>query len=353
MIRVLASVLLVAVAVGANAHDQGQGQQLTFFTIGSGDVTGGYFSVARAICDSINQAENGKLRCSPDPSSGSLYNLSMLKKGELDFALVQSDWQRLAYEGRDIYSDYAAMPNLRSVMGLYPETITVIVSAESGIARPAGLIGKRVDIGPPSSGRYASISRLLEVLDYKLSDFKSTFGFTQARAIDELCAGHIDATIFIVGHPNKNVARAMDECGARMISFDGPLIETSLGAATDYQKILIPWRTYPDLAPDVNSYAVFSTIVTRADTDPELVETFVVRTLENLDDLSIASTVLAGVTVEGLRSNGLTAPLHPGAERAYSAANSKVKGVRRDTQTVSPEAIMKMPPEATMPPGPQ
>jgi len=317
MIRALASVLCVALAASA------QGQQLTFFTIGSGEVTGGYYSAARAICSTINHTDNSKLRCSPDPSSGSLYNLSMLKKGELDFALVQSDWQRLAYEGTDIFSDYAAMPSLRSVMGLYPETITIIVGAESGINKPADLIGKRIDMGPLSSGRFASISRLFELLDIKSADFKHLFGFTQARAIDELCDGYIDATVFIVGHPNSNVARALSECGARMISFDGPVIETSLGAATDYEKILIPWTTYPDLAVNVNSYAVFSTIVTRTDVDPGLVETFVARTLENLEDLSEISAVLTGLTMEGLRTNGLTAPLHPGAERAYAATNGK------------------------------
>ena len=73
----------------------------------------------------------------------------------------------------------------------------------------------------------------------------------------------------------------------------------------------------------MNSYAVFSTIVTRADVDPELVETFVARTIENIEDLPKTSAVLTGLTVEGLRTNGLTAPLHPGAERAYATTSRK------------------------------
>jgi TRAP transporter TAXI family solute receptor len=318
VIRTFATVFLfLAFAAGA------QDRQLTFFTVGSGDVTGGYFSAARAICTTINHTENGRLRCSPDPTSGSLYNLSMLNKRELDFALVQSDWQRFAYEGMDIYSGRAAMPTLRSVMGLYPETITIIARAESGIERPADLVGKSVDMGPPSSGRFASISRLFELFDFKLSDFESVFGFTQARAIDELCAGNLDAAVLIVGHPNSNVARALEECGAQLIPFDNQLIEQTLGAATDYQKLTIPLTSYPELAADVSSYAVFSTIVTRADVDTKLVEIFVTRILENLDDLSNTSAVLSGLSTEGLRNNGLTAPLHPGAELAYSAFKAK------------------------------
>ena len=320
MIRALVTVILIFITFAAGARDQ----QLLFFTVGSGDVTGGYFSAAQAICTTINYAENGKVHCSPDPSSGSLYNLSMLKKGELDFALVQSDWHRYAYEGKDIFSGQAAMTGLRSVMGLYPEAITIIVSAESGINSLADLIGKRIDMGFPSSGRFASITRLFELLDIESSDFKGVFGFTQGRAIDELCANHIDATVLIVGHPNSNVSRAMSECGAKMISFDGPVIETSLGAATDYQKAVVTSTTYPALESDIISYAVYSTIVTRADVAPELVDIFVTQTLENLENLSMESDILAGLTVEGLRTNGLTAPLHPGAEQAFNAISAKV-----------------------------
>jgi TRAP transporter TAXI family solute receptor len=207
-------------------------------------------------------------------------------------------------------------------MGLYPETITLMVTEESGIRWPSDLLGKRIDMGLPSSGRFASISRLFELLGIQSSDFKGVFGFTQNRAIDELCQNTIDATLFIAGHPNSNVARAIRECRVRLIPFEGPGIEEALATSADYQKTRIPWGTYPELPSAIISYAVYSTVVTRADVDPALVETVVTRTLENLDALSVSSPVLAGITADGLRNNGLTAPLHPGAERAYSGFNS-------------------------------
>ena len=312
MKRLFVTVFFLTAVASAQARD------LLFFTVGSGDVTGGYFSAARAICNSINHAEHGRVRCSPDPSSGSLYNLSMLDKRELDFAMVQSDWQVQAFVGTGRFSGSRAMPDLRTVMGLYPETITFIVAADSGITGLADLAGKRVDMGPPSSTRFASMSRLLALLKIDPADFHSVLGFTQDRAIDELCAGNVDATLFIVGHPNNNVARAMKECHAIMVSLDGAAVKAGLGEALEYRRILIPADTYPDLNTDVNSYAVYATVVTRADTSPKLVETFVTRTLQSLEALAKASEVLDGLTEAGLRVNGLAAPLHPGAERAYS-----------------------------------
>jgi TRAP-type uncharacterized transport system substrate-binding protein len=73
-------------------------ETLRLFTIGAGDVSGGYYASAQAICEVINRAERGRLRCSPDPTQGSIYNLHALRKEQLDFAIVQSDWHRAAFE---------------------------------------------------------------------------------------------------------------------------------------------------------------------------------------------------------------------------------------------------------------
>jgi len=99
-------------------------QDLRLFSVGAGDVEGGYYSAARAICDAVNRAERGRLRCSPEPTSGSLYNLAALADGQLDFALVQSDWHKHAIEGGSIFATRGAMANLRSVMSLYPSRST-------------------------------------------------------------------------------------------------------------------------------------------------------------------------------------------------------------------------------------
>ena len=109
MLRALLLALMLAAPAAA--------QELRLFTVGAGEVGGGYYAAANAICDRVNRKEVGRLRCSPEATSGSLYNLAALRNGQLDFALVQSDWQRAAYEGTDAFATAGPMTDLRSVMG--------------------------------------------------------------------------------------------------------------------------------------------------------------------------------------------------------------------------------------------
>src|SRR5262245_50930544 len=77
-------------------------QDLQFLSVGSGNLDGGYFTATRAICEVLNRAERGRLRCSPESTPGSLYNLVALENGQIDFALVQSDLHKHAFNGTSI-----------------------------------------------------------------------------------------------------------------------------------------------------------------------------------------------------------------------------------------------------------
>jgi uncharacterized protein len=307
--------LLVALSLTAPAA----AQELRLFTVGSGEVSGGYYATAKAICDRLNRKETGRLRCSPEATSGSLYNLTALRDGQLDFALVQSDWQRSAYKGTDGFADTGPMTDLRSVMALYPESITVLARSDAGIADLQGLFGKRVDIGHPASGRHATVSRLVAAIGAEPLDFAALLELPAGAAIDELCAGRIDATILILGHPNAGTAHALADCDAVLIPVDGPGISEALGKSPDYFPTLIPISAYPGLKAPVPTFAVTATLVTRAGTDPEEVGAIVTETLQGLPELAIAAPILAGLDPARMETRGLTAPLHDAARAAFTA----------------------------------
>jgi TRAP transporter TAXI family solute receptor len=293
---------------------------MQLFTVGSGDIGGSYYAAAGALCANLNRNASGALRCSPEPTSGSLYNLTMLGEGELDFAFAQSDWQQIAYEGGGPLARGAPMTGLRSVMALYPEMITVLARRDAGIAGTADLLGKRIDIGQPGSGRNASLSRLLAALDIDRTDFADLAELPSASALDELCAGRIDASILIVGHPNDTVTRVLTECDVELVPITGPLVTEALTTMGELQPTTIPAGSYPRLESDVQTYAVIATIVTDVHADPAIVRSFVAAALADLPELAARAPVLAGMTPETMRSEGLTAPLHPGAEAAFDAA---------------------------------
>src|SRR5262249_3203609 len=79
---------------GAQARDE------IFASIGTGQLNGVYYPVGKAICQIVNRdLDTYGVRCSPEATPGSVYNIGALKSGELEFAIVQSDVQFAAYHG--------------------------------------------------------------------------------------------------------------------------------------------------------------------------------------------------------------------------------------------------------------
>lgn len=316
----LAALATLAVLAASAAPAAAQFQPgLRLFSLGSAGVEGAYHAVARAICDKVNRAEPGRLRCSPEPTSGSLYNLAALREGQLDFALVQSDWQKHALEGTSAFAARGPDIRLRAVMSLHPEPFTVLARAEAGIPDLYNLVGKRVDIGHPSSGRQATMRAVMAAMGIDEGAFAETFELQSGAAVDALCAGQIDATVLIVGHPNAAVRRALETCDAVMVPLAGPEIDALVAENDDFSRIFIPIQAYRALRGDVQTFAVTATLVTHAGAAPDIVEALVRHTLGNLDRLRQSQPILANLDPEAMRRNGLTAPLHPAAAAAFDA----------------------------------
>jgi TRAP transporter TAXI family solute receptor len=313
MLRFLLAVMALAAPNLASAQD------FRLFTVGSGEVGGGYYAAATAICDRVNRAEVGKLRCSPEATPGSFYNLAALHDRQIDFALVQSDWQSFAYKGTEGFAKSGPMTDLRSVMSLYPEAITVLARGTAGITTFRDLLGKRIDIGHPASGRHATVSRLIGLLGAKPEDFAAVLELPNGAAVDELCAGRIDATILILGHPNSTTAHALKDCGAVLIPIDDPALVEALRQSSDYVPGVVPMSAYPGMTHDIPTFAVTATLVTLADTDPEEVTALVSETLQALPELAITTPILAKMNPSDMQTRGLTAPLHDGAKAAFAA----------------------------------
>ena len=292
---------------------------LRLFTIGSGDLSGGYFATARAICKAFNASDDSLRRCTPEPTVGSIYNLSVLRSGELDFALVQSDWQRAAYEGSGLFSEFGPMRDLRSVISLYPETVTILASPNSGIEKSADLAGKTVDIGRPSSGTNATVRNMLRQMGLGIDFFGDVREYEDGYSISELCADRIDASIFVVGHPNDIVSSILESCDASIIPLAGPNVDRLHDEKKDYQKVLIDLGLYGIDKQGVDSLAVVATLVTRAAVDNDLVADLVQAIRANMDELTGSVPLLRNLDWHVSSGRGLTAPQHPGAAKALSA----------------------------------
>ncbi|MGL1835059.1 TAXI family TRAP transporter solute-binding subunit [Rhodocyclaceae bacterium SMB388] len=283
-------------------------------TFGSGPLGGAYYEAAKSICAEFNVDAAGMQRCSPDPTPGSLYNLAALRRGDLDFAIVQSDLQRDAVYTERFSLRGAGGGALSSVISLYSEAFTILARQEAQVRDLEDLRGLRVDRGPLNSGRRPTVERLFAALGLSETDFEELSGITTSVALDELCDGRLDAVILVIGHPNAAVARTLENCEVDVVGATGPAIRDFLSENPVFIPGTIPSSAYPDLDEDVPTFSVLATVLTRNDVPDALVSAFTRSLLDMRNSLPQAGPADTGGQ---WWAGGLTAPLHPAARGVF------------------------------------
>ena len=82
-------------------------------------------------------------------------NVNLLKSGEIEFGVAQSDVQFNATKGQGQFQKDGDMGDLRAVFALHPEPFTVVARKEANIAKFEDFKGKRFNVGNPGSGTLA------------------------------------------------------------------------------------------------------------------------------------------------------------------------------------------------------
>lgn len=309
---VATAVFWVACSVQAETKDP------RFITIGTGGVTGVYYPAGIAICRLVNRArkENG-IRCSVDSTSGSIYNLNALRDGELDLAIVQSDWQYHAYTGTSVFKGRGPFKGLRSVLSLHSEPLTIVARRDSGIRKFADLKGKRVNIGAPGSGQQATLEVLMHQMGWTMNDFAQVSEIKPSEQSQALCDNRIDAFVYTVGHPSGAIKEATSSCDSVLVTVDNPAVRALVRESPYYSAAIIPGGMYRGNPKDVKTFGVRATLVTRADVPDEVIYSVVKAIFENFEEFKEQHPAFEHLEKKAMVSEGLSAPLHAGALHYY------------------------------------
>ena len=294
-----------------------------FIAIGTGGPTGVYLAAGNAICRLVHKeaAEGRKkgrkhgLRCSAPSTNGSTYNIAEILAEELDFGMVQSDWQYHAYNCSS--KSVACFKKLRSVFSVHGEPFHLIVSKDSGIQRWSDLKGKRVNIGNPGSGHRGTMEILMAAHGLKISDFGRASELDSTSQSQALCDGTTDAFGFTIGVPNAGVTLVTDGCDARILNLNGKVERGLVKANPYYAFSKIPRGTYRTGKKDVTTFGVVATLVTSEDVAEMDVYELVRATMENIYDFRRLHPAFADLDPRRMITDGLSALLHKGAIRYY------------------------------------
>ena len=289
-----------------------------YVTIGTGGVTGVYYPAGGAICRLVNRGRKDHgIRCSVESTGGSIYNLNAISQGELDLGVAQSDWHHNAYFGKGVFSSQGPNEKLRSVFSLHSDPFTVVARADAGIKTFDDLLGKRVNIGNPGSGMRATMEEVMKVKGWTRENFKLVSELKASEQSQALCDNKIDAMVFAAGHPNGSIQEVVSTCDTRLIPVEGPKIDALIKNNSYYAAAVIPGGMYQNNPNDIKTFGVKATFVSSADVDTDMVYQIVKAVFENFDSFKTLHFVFATLKKEDMISDGLTAPLHKGAEKYY------------------------------------
>ncbi|MGI9413764.1 MAG: TAXI family TRAP transporter solute-binding subunit [Hyphomicrobiales bacterium] len=311
----LAAVSAAMIAV-SGAPGPAEAEQ-KFIRIGTGGVTGVYYPTGGAICRLVNQArkEHG-FRCWVESTNGSIDNIEAVRSGDLDFGVVQSDWQFHAYRGSSGFDDKGAFEGLRSVFSIYPEPVTIVARKDAAVETIADLKGKRLSIGNPGSGARGTWDVLEKALGWERSDLKKVLELPAADSGDALCGNEIDAYFWLVGHPSALTEETLTSCGSNLVQVTGEWVDTLVAANPFYRKSTIIAGMYTNMEP-ITSFGVSATFVTSSAVPDDAVYTVVKAVVGNIEAFRLLHPAFAGLDPAQMIKEGLTAPLHDGAVKAY------------------------------------
>jgi|TARA_B100000287_G_scaffold98198_1_gene90251 hypothetical protein len=289
-----------------------------FVSIGTGGVTGVYYPTGGAICRLVNKdRKTHGIRCSAESTGGSVYNINTVRAGELEFGVAQSDWQYHAYRGTSKFEDKGAFTELRAVFSVHPEPFTLIVRKGSGITSFEGLKGKKVNVGNPGSGQRATMEVVMEAFGMKMSDFSLAAELKGSEMAQAICDNKIEAMIYTVGHPAAAVTQASSSCDVELVSVTGAPIDKLVADNSFYRVASVPGGMYAGSPNETTTFGVGATVITSTAVPEEVVYTVVKAVFDNFADFKKLHPAFANLKEDQMISDGLSAPLHPGALKYY------------------------------------
>ena len=300
----LAGICLSAAATAAPAP----------IVIGAGPVAGFAFPLGGEICRLYEGVAKDKAQCTVASTDGSVENINRLKSGELGLAIVQSDLAADAVSASGSFAGGMPFTDLRSIVGFYPQVLTVLVKADGDVKSADDLKGKRVAVGAPGVPE-PMFADFLEGLGWSKADLGGIVEMPRTEQIAALCGGKIAAVAVTAPHPNGFVREALAACHVAVLDL-GPAADATVSAHPAYSAAKLDLSLYAGQTGAVQSFGPRAVLVTTAKLDDATVERLLTGITKHLDDLKKAHPAFASMDTAAIASpNGLGAERHPAAAK--------------------------------------
>jgi len=284
-----------------------------FVDIVTGGTAGTYFPLGGALAEIFNESIEG-VNATSQAGGASIANINLLKEGKVELAFIQNDAAYYAEQGLEVFEDNK-FDDIRGLATLFAET-TQIVSLDSNLKTLADLKNKKVAIGSIGSINVANCRQMFDSIGLDIDkDIKSQF-LTFADSSSSLKDGNVDASIIVAGIPTAAVQDVAAQHKISLVALTDETAEELIADYPFYTKAIVPANTYNGQTEDVVTLNVKAMLAVHKDLDEELVYNMLKALYENTDRMIATHPVGKFITKE-TALEGMSVPLHSGAERYY------------------------------------
>lgn len=290
-----------------------------FITVLTGPTSGIYFPIGGAFSKVIGEM-GYKTSATATGATGENINAILTGKGEM--AIAMSDSVIQAVEGFGAYEGKPKATDLRVMMGLWPNVVQIVTTADSGIKTFQDIKGKRVGVGAPNSGVELNARMIFEANGMSYADAKVDY-LSYGEAIDQMKNGQCDVAFVTSGLGNATIKELGTAKEVVFVPVDGEALKNLTKKYPFYIEWKIPKETYGTKADTVTA-AVMNVMLVSKNLSDDVVYDLLdgIYSQKGLEGIGAShatakreikpDTALRGIT-------GTSLKLHPGAEKYYKA----------------------------------
>jgi len=290
--------------------------------IGAGSNAATHFDVGRAICRQIQTASNGAT-CEAQSIEGGdaaepIAVLSGVRTGLIEVGVVPSDWQYHAAQGTGPFEFMdVKFDSIRSLFSLHSEPFTLVARRDAGIDGLDDLAGKRISIGNPGTNRRAIMDMVMAAKGWTGKSFQLTEELTELEQSLALCHARVQAIVLTVAHPDTALAKTLELCDAKPVQVTGAEIDKLMVDSGYLVAAEIPGGSYAMIGNATQTFGVVVTAVSSEDLADDDAYDIVKAVFESLDKFKRLHPALGNLVPKRMVTDGLSAPMHPGAIRYF------------------------------------
>ena len=314
LILALGTMLLFVFLSGASGATQ-------FINIGTAASGGSWYPIGLGIAEIWDEDLGNILgiRVSAQATAGAPENIDMLRKGEIDFALMNNISSIPAWEGTRQFEG-RPFRDMRSITKLNEShQLAVVLSKYYKTGNIRDIEGLTYNVGAVGSGISFEEDLIQNALGIKIS--KKTNLNTQ-QAGEALRDGRIDGANMAAVQPNPTLVQLlMSGVDVKLLTHSEEDCKKINSVIDCYFVSKIPANTFPGQTEDLPAIAQPVYLVARKDLDDELVYQLTKSLFTDPTRLANLHSAMRNFKLE-TALEGLKIPLHPGAVRFY-----KEKGI--------------------------